>query len=65
MSYFRIKIYLYFVDFIKSLFISNIENKKIETLIKKTSKKKNFILTSQLRVGFLILLQYLKKKISF
>ena len=40
MSYFRIKIYLYFVDFIKSLFISNIENKKIETLIKKTSKKR-------------------------
>ena len=65
MSYFRIKIYLYFVDFIKSLFISNIENKKIETLIKKTSKKKNFILTSQLRVGFLILLQYLKKKFPF
>ena len=65
MSYFRIKIYLYFVDFIKSLFISNIENKKIETLIKKTSKKKNFILTSQLRVGFLILLQYLKKEFPF
>tara|TARA_B100000989_G_C19491012_1_gene449809 strand:- start:148 stop:1401 length:1254 start_codon:yes stop_codon:yes gene_type:complete len=65
MSYFRIKIYLYFIDFIKSLFISNIENKKIETLIKKTSKKKNFILTSQLRVGFLILLQYLKKKFPF
>ena len=62
MNYFRIKIYLYFFDFFKSLFISNIENKKIEELIIQTSKKKNFILTSQLRVGFLILLQYLKKR---
>ena len=39
MSYFRIKIYLYFVDFIKSLFISNIENNKFETLIKNLQKK--------------------------
>ncbi len=62
MGYFRINIYLSFLNFLKSFFISNINEKRIEKLITQTSKKKNFILTSQLRVGFLILLKYLKKK---
>lgn len=34
----------------------------MEKLINQNSKKKYFITTSQLRVGFLILLKYLKKK---
>ena len=33
---------------------------KIQKIISKNSNKKYFILTSQLRVGFLVLLKYLK-----
>ncbi len=62
MSYFRINIYLSFIDFLKSFFVSSIDDQKIEKSIIKTSQKTNFILTSQLRVGFLILLKYLRKK---
>ena len=40
MGYFRINIYLSFLDFLKSFFISNINEKKIEKLITQTSKKK-------------------------
>lgn len=61
MSYFRINIYLTFSVFFKSLF-SKKEKQKVNLFIKKNSNKKHFILTSQLRVGFLILLKYLKKK---
>ena len=62
MVHFRINIYLSILNFLKSFFISNQEIKKIEKLINKTSGKRDFVLTSQLRVGFLILLKYLKKK---
>ena len=62
MVHFRINIYLSILNFLKSFFISNPEIKKIEKLINKTSGKRGFVLTSQLRVGFLILLKYLKKK---
>ena len=62
MVHFRINIYLSILNFLKSFFISDPEIKKIEKLINKTSGKRDFVLTSQLRVGFLILLKYLKKK---
>ena len=63
MKYFRINIYLklkiYFFSFF--LFKSKLE-KEIAKLIQKNSNKKKFILTSQLRVGFLLLLKYLQFK---
>ena len=62
MGYFRINIYLSITSFFKSFFVSNLVEKKIENFINKTSLKSSFILTSQLRVGFLILLKYLKKE---
>ena len=57
MSNFRINIYLSLIDFFKSLINQGIKEKKIEVLIGKNSQKKYFILTSQLRVSFLILLK--------
>ena len=62
MGYFRINIYLTLKCFLKSLLNTKIDKKKIEYLISKNSQKKYFVTTSQLRVGFLILLKYLKKK---
>ena len=63
MKYFRINIYLKFKIYLLAFFlIQNKFDKKIEKLIKENSKKKKFILTSQLRVGFLLLLKYLKHK---
>lgn len=62
MSYFRINIYLSIIDFIKCFFLSTPNNKLIKKLINRNSKKKYFIITSQLRVSFLLLLKYLKKK---
>jgi len=62
MVHFRINIYLSILNFLKSFFISDPKIKKIEKFINKTSGKRGFVLTSQLRVGFLILLKYLKKK---
>ena len=63
MKYFRINIYLKFKIYLFAFFlIKNKFEKKIEKLIKQNSKKKVFVLTSQLRVGFLLLLKYLKYK---
>ena len=63
MVHFRINIYLSILNFLKVFFNSNIKNKKnLLKIIIKTSGKRGFVLTSQLRVGFLILLKYLKKK---
>jgi len=63
MSFFRINIYLKIKLYIFSLFLGkkNLSN-SIEKLIKKNTKKKYFILTSQLRVGFILLLEFLRKK---
>ena len=63
MSYFRINLYLTIKQFILSFLISkkktdNFINKKLRII----SKKKEVILTSQLRVGFILILKYLKKK---
>ena len=63
MSCFRINLYLTIKNFILSFFITN---KKMDSLIinhlKLISKKKETLLTSQLRVGFILILKYLKKK---
>ena len=63
MSYFRINLYLPIKYFFLSFFISKTKliqniNKKLEIL----TNKKNIILTSQLRVGFILVLKYLKQK---
>tara|TARA_A100001015_G_C14885575_1_gene670291 strand:- start:403 stop:1026 length:624 start_codon:yes stop_codon:yes gene_type:complete len=64
MKIFRINLYLTIKNFFIALFInSNKIDKDIAKVICKNSKKKYFILTSQLRISFLILLKYLKKKI--
>ena len=61
MRLFRIYIYLSVYNFLKSLLSPKVKDKKISKIITKMSKKKYFIPTSQLRVGFIILLKYLKK----
>ena len=62
MKIFRINLYLNFFYYLSSIF-KNPSNykKKIVYEIKKNSNKKFFEFSSQLRVGFLILLKYLKK----
>jgi dTDP-4-amino-4,6-dideoxygalactose transaminase len=64
MSFFRIYIYLKIIDFIKSIvFPSNLSDEmSIKKTFNKITNKKNSILTSQLRVGFVLVLKYLKKK---
>ncbi len=62
MGLFRINIYLTIKTFFRSLFLRSVSYNEIEKLVNTNSKKKYFILTSQLRVGFLILLKFLKKK---
>ena len=63
MKIFRINLYLdtidYFLSFLNSF---NNSEKEIAKIIKNNSKKKYFQLSSQLRVSFLLLLKYLKKK---
>jgi len=61
-SVFRINIYLTIKNFFLSFFISEIKKtKKIIKFFSNKSQKKNIILTSQLRVGFILVLKYLKK----
>ena len=63
MSHFRINIYLKIKYFLLSFFITKkLAEKRIAKILKKYTKKNNTILTSQLRVGFYLLLKYLKKK---
>ena len=64
MSYFRIYIYLTICNFIKSVLFSSTKQKerKIEKIFNKTTNKKFSFLTSQLRVGFILVLKYLTKK---
>ncbi len=66
MSYFRIYIYLTISNFFKSFSFSSTKRKKkkmkIESIFNKITKKKFSFLTSQLRVGFVLVLRYLKKK---
>lgn len=63
MSYFRINIYLQIKHFISSIFLNEPEvSSKITKIINKYTNKKYTILTSQLRVGFYLLLKYLKQE---
>ena len=63
MSYFRINIYLQIKHFISSIFLVEPEvSSKITKIINKYTNKKYTILTSQLRVGFYLLLKYLKQE---
>ena len=62
---FRINLYLKFIYFIIGIVF--FKNKKevdfsINKHLKKISNKKKIVLTSQGRIGFLLVLQYLKKK---
>ena len=62
MSLFRINIYLTIKIFFLSFFISdNKKTKKIINYLSNKSKRKNILLTSQLRVGFILVLKYLKR----
>ncbi len=63
MSFFRIYIYLKFKFFFLSIFnkISSPEE-KIKLLLNQYTKKRNSILTGQLRVGFFLVIKYLKQK---
>ena len=67
MKLFRIHIYLSIRNFIKSIF-SFKKNKKYEHEISKillqNSNKSNILLTSQCRIAFLVVLKYLKEKLS-
>ena len=63
MSYFRINIYLQIKHFISSIFLVEPEvSSKITKIINKFTNKKYTVLTSQLRVGFYLLLKYLKQE---
>jgi len=64
MRFFRIYIYLKFFVFVKSL-ITSVDNSKkrnIEKTFNKITNKKFSFITSQLRVGFVLVLQYLIRK---
>ena len=63
MKIFRIQLFLTFKDYLRSIVLNfrNIEN-KINKQICSNSKKKYFQFSNQLRVSFLILLKFLKKK---
>ena len=63
MSFFRIYIYLKLKFFFLSIFnkVSSPEE-KIKSLLNQYTKKKNSILTGQLRVGFFLVIKYLKQK---
>ena len=65
MSFFRIDLYLTLKQFFLSFLIKekNI-TKKIHRFLRALSKKKEVILTSQLRVGFILVLKYLKWKLG-
>ncbi len=63
MSYFRIYIYLKFKYFFLSLIHKNEKNQiKIQNLLNRYTKKNYTTLTGQLRVGFYLILIYLKEK---
>ena len=63
MSYFRINIYLTLKHFFSSFFSNDKRiNQDIIRFIKSFSGKKEVILTSQLRTGFILTLKHLKEK---
>ena len=63
MSYFRIYIYLKIKYFFLSVFYrNNLSSSKFDILFKKFTKKNKTLFVGQLRVGFYLVLKYLKKK---
>ncbi len=64
MRFFRVYIYLKFFVFVKSLItlVNNSKKRNIENTFNKITNKKFSFLTSQLRVGFVLVLQYLIRK---
>jgi len=63
MSFFRIYIYLKLKFFFSSIFFKEIStDEKIISSLRKYTTKQDSVLTGQLRVGFFLVLQYLKKK---
>ena len=64
MKFFRVYIYLKFFVFVKSLItlVNNSKKRNIENTFNKITNKKFSFLTSQLRVGFVLVLQYLIRK---
>jgi len=65
MKFFRINLYLSFYNFVKSFFISSIQDKLINKFFKEVTKKNYFFYTSQLRSSFLLVLLYLKSKFKY
>ena len=62
MSIFRINIYLTLKNFLLAFFISKSNKiKEIENFLRSKSKKKYILLTSQLRIGFILVLKFLIK----
>ncbi len=63
MKIFRINLYLSLSNFFKTFFSQNdLTNEKIiKKILKRTNNKKLILLTSQCRVSFLLILDYLKK----
>ncbi len=63
MKIFRINLYLSIANFFKTFFSQNVFTKEkiIKKILKKTNNKKFILLTSQCRVSFLLILNYLKK----
>ena len=63
MSFFRINLYLSLKHFLLSFFSNDKKiNQDIARYIKDLSGKKEVLLTSQLRTGFILTLKHLKKK---
>ena len=62
MKIFRIKLYLQFKVFIKAIFQNKLNFKEIDKIILSQSNKNFVTYTSQLRTGFLLILNFLKKK---
>ena len=64
MKIFRINLFLKFKDFLISLFkilVFNTNQNKIKNILKKNSKKNYAELTSQCRVGLILILDFFKK----
>ena len=65
MKNFRINLFLRFKDFLASLvkiLFLRTDQKKIDDILKKNSRKKHSVLISQCRVGLILILNFFKKK---
>ena len=60
MKIFRIRLYLQLKVFIRAIFQKKLNFKKIDKIILSQSNKNFLTYTSQLRTGFLLILEFLK-----